>query len=112
NHISSTGPLGDLILQSNQGITNVTAPSVFGSILGGPIVGTVQTTGVRTDPITGMQSVVPADMGRLFVTPTNKGPILATTLVHAQGPGLSGRLIVRGNLISLLDVDGGMSGLV
>ncbi len=86
DHISSTGPLGDLILQSGQGITNVTAPSIFGSIIAnGPITGTVQTTGVRTDPITGIQSTIAADLGRLYVTTTDKGSILTTSVVQANG---------------------------
>jgi hypothetical protein len=111
--VTSTGPLGDLTYQAYQGITNVTAPSIFGSILAnGPITGTVQTTGQRVDPISGVTSTVPADLGRLFVTPTDKGPILTTTTVAVKGPGLSGRLIVRGNLISQVSSDGGISGVV
>jgi cytoskeletal protein CcmA (bactofilin family) len=114
DHITSTGPLGDLILQSGRGVTDVTAPSLFGSLLAnGPITGTVQTTGQRTDPITGAVSVVPADLGRLYVdTSAQPNPVLATTLVQARGPGLSGRVIVRGNLISQVAADGGVSGLI
>jgi hypothetical protein len=55
--ITSTGPLGDVTSQFPLGITSVTAPSIFGSLVdaGGPITGTVQTTGVQIDPITGQQ---------------------------------------------------------
>jgi hypothetical protein len=113
DHITSTGPLGDLILQSGQGVTDVTGPSLFGSLLAnGPITGTVQTTGQRTDPITGGTSAVPADLGRLYVDTSTPNPVLTTTLVQSRGPGLSGRLIVRGNLISQVLADGGVSGLI
>ncbi len=111
--VTSTGPLGDVTYQAAGGITNLTAPSIFGSILpNGPITGTVQTTGQRVDPISGVTSTVPADLGRLFVTMTDKGPILTTTTVTVKGPGLSGRLIVRGNLIGQVSSDGGISGVV
>jgi hypothetical protein len=111
--ITRTGPLGDLLMQSSQGLTKVTAPSIFGSIIvGGPSTGTVQTTGQRTGPITGAVNTVPADLGRLFVTQTNKGPVLTTTTVSAHGGGLTGAVIVRGNLISQMTFDGGVSGLI
>jgi hypothetical protein len=110
--ITSTGPLGDLTFKSGP-INNVTAPSIFGSIgPHGPIVGTIQTTGQRTDPITGVITSVPADLGRLFVTMTDNGPIEVATTVTSKGQGLSGRIIVGGNLISQVLVDGGLSGLV
>ncbi len=111
--VTSTGPLGDLTYQADHGITNVTAPSIFGSILpNGPITGTVQTTGQRVDPISGVTSPVPADLGRLFVVMTDKGPVLTTTTMTVKGPGLSGRLVVRGNLVSQVSSDGGISGVV
>jgi len=97
--ITSTGPLGDLTLNDKQGITDVTAPSVFGSIVGGPITGTVQTTGLRTDPITGVVSRVAADLGRLYVDTTDPhGPFVTSTVV--QTDGISGRLVSRGDLVS------------
>jgi hypothetical protein len=112
DHISSTGPLGDLTLQSDKGITDVTAPSIFGSIVGnGSITGTVQTTGLRTDPITGTTAAVAANLGRLFVTTTDHGPILTTTQVQGNGAGLTGRLITRGDLISQVVVKA-LSGLL
>ena len=49
--VTSTGPLGDLTVLASQGLNNVTAPSIFGNIAAqGPLFGTIQTTGVRTDP--------------------------------------------------------------
>ena len=71
--ITSTGPLGDICVAACQGINNITAPSVFGSInTSGPIFGTIQTTGVRIDPITGASSNVSADLGRAYVvTPSD-----------------------------------------
>jgi hypothetical protein len=111
--ITSTGPLGDLLLQGTL-TANVTAPSIFGSIIpqGGPIAGTIQTTGIRTDPITAQTSQVPADLGRVYVTTTNKGPVLTSTIVHAFGTGLSGQIISRGNLISQVIADSGISGVI
>ena len=69
--ITSTGPLGDVIIQGP--LPNVTAPSIFGSLLpSGPIpaTSTIQTTGIRTDPITSATSQVPADLGRVYVVTT------------------------------------------
>jgi hypothetical protein len=108
--ITSTGPLGDLVLGSHQGITDVTAPSIFGSIASdGPITGTVQTTGLRTDPITGVTSQVPADLGRLYVDTTHpQDPFVTATVV--QSDGITGRLVSRGDLIS--QVDGDVSGVI
>jgi len=110
---TSTGPLGDLTFSAGPAINSVTAPSIFGSIgTNNPIVGTIQTTGQRTDPISGIITTVPADLGRLFITMTNKGPIEVNTTVTSKGPGLSGAVIVRGNLISQISSDGGISGLI
>ncbi|MBU6399358.1 MAG: hypothetical protein KGS61_03485, partial [Verrucomicrobia bacterium] len=124
--ITSTGPLGDLILGAEQGITaDVTAPSIIGSIeaTSGPISGTIQTTGLRLDPITGLTSGVAADWGRTYWTPARAGGesrdggstptlVLTTTVVEARGGGVTGRLISRGNLVSQITSDGGLSGVV
>jgi hypothetical protein len=110
--ITSTGPLGDLQLLNSQGVTDVTAPSIFGSILDtGPITGTVQTTGVRTDPITSVVTQVPADLGNVYVASGSHGPFLTVTTVQSS-PALTGRIISRGRLLSQVQVSGGMSGLV
>lgn len=52
--LTSTGPLGDLTLASDQAVVaDVTAPSILGNLdAGGPIESTLQTTGLRTDPLT------------------------------------------------------------
>ena len=115
--ITSTGPLGDLTSLAPQGLNNVTAPSVFGNIAAaGPIFGTIQTTGVRTDPVTGATSQIPADLGRAYVVqPGGRNPqkFLTTTTIQGQGPdSLTGQIISRGNLISSVRSDGGAAGLI
>jgi hypothetical protein len=118
--ITSTGPLGDLTVLANQGLNNVTAPSIFGNIAAqGPLFGTIQTTGVRTDPVTGATTQVPADLGRAYVVPIggrNGGaPYVTTTTIEGQGQDSlspTGRIISRGNLISLVRSDGGAKGLI
>ena len=111
--ITSTGPLGDVIIQG--ALPSVTAPSIFGSLLpNGPIpaTSTIQTTGLRTDPITSAISQVPADLGRVFVVPTYRGPVVTVTQVLANGPGLSGQIISGGNLISQVISYGPTSGTI
>ena len=113
NSITSTGQLGDLNLLSSQGITNVTAPSIFGSIVsGGMITGTIQTTGVRIDPITSASSSVAGNFGNVYVAFSKGVPYLTTTVVQAQGGGISGRIISRGNLLSLVSSSGGLTGVI
>jgi hypothetical protein len=104
--ITSTGPLGDLTVLSAQGINNVTAPSIFGSIsTPGPITGLVQTTGQRTDPITSVVTTgVPADLGRLYVNTSGKSPVVTCSTV--QVGGFSGKLVSRGDLISQVTLTG------
>ncbi|MGA2700304.1 MAG: hypothetical protein ABSH35_04325 [Isosphaeraceae bacterium] len=110
--ITSTGPLGDVIIGGS--LPNVTAPSIFGSIIPcGPIpsTSTIQTTGIRTDPITQATSQVPADIGRVYVTSTCKGPVVTATTVQANGSGLAGQIICGGNLISQV-VANGITGVI
>ena len=87
--VTSTGPLGDLTVLATQGLNNVTAPSIFGNIAAaGPIFGTIQTTGVRTDPVTGATSQIPADLGRVYVVPAggrNLQPYVTATTIEGQG---------------------------
>jgi hypothetical protein len=112
--ITSTGPVGDLLLKEADGIVaNVTAPSYFGNIdsSSGPISGTIQTTGQRLDPITGLGAAVTADFGRLVTDTTGK--VIGVTTVHAVGGGITGQLISRGQFLSqILLASGGISGLV
>ncbi|MHB1423146.1 MAG: hypothetical protein ACYC3I_08120 [Gemmataceae bacterium] len=110
--ITSTGPLGDLMLGSKKGLrADVTAPSIFGNILvHGPIAGTIQTTGQRIDPVTGAVTLVAADLGRLLSD--SQGNVIGETQIRTQGEGITGRIISRGNLISLVHSDGDISGVV
>ena len=115
--ITSTGPMGDLAIRSGSGINNVTAPALFGNIsTDGPIFGTVQTTGLRTDPITGVQSSVSADLGRAYVVPSagkhDPAYVTATTIQVGGGGGLTGRIISRGDLVSSIRGDGGISATI
>jgi hypothetical protein len=115
--ITSTGPLGDLTVLAPQGLNNVTAPSIFGNIsAAGPLFGTIQTTGVRTDPVTGATSEIPADLGRVYVVQPggrNAQPYVTATTIGGQGTeSFTGRIISRGNLISSIRSDDGASGLV
>jgi hypothetical protein len=144
--ITSTGLLGDLILQPNlaqpgvaailanlplfgQQLTaavllsgvqpllpNITAPAIFGSIVsGGVLTGIVQTTGQRTDPITGAVSVVPADLGGLYVVQLRhkKATVFVINSTVVEVAGISGKLVSRGDLISQVILNGGaLSGVV
>ena len=96
-------------------LPNVTAPSIFGSILpSGPIpaTSTIQTTGLRTDPITGAVSQVPADLGRLYVAGAPQAPVLTVTQVQSNGGGLAGQIIVGGNLVSQVVSNGATTGTI
>jgi len=120
--ITSTGPLGDVAIDVALGMTNVTAPSFFGNITSyGPITGTVQSTGVRVDPIFGTTSTTSADIGRAYVTILPGGsPSVTVTGIQTDingrpafpPMGLVGRVISRGNLISELKAAGGIYGSV
>ena len=71
--ITSSGSLGDLSLLNWQPVGNITAASIFGTIYSyGVIAGTIQTTGIRTDPITGLTSIVPADFGRVYLNSSDE----------------------------------------
>jgi hypothetical protein len=97
--ITSAGPLGDLILSSPQGLTaNVTAPSIIGNIdaTWGAISGTVETT--------------VGDLGRTH-TDAN-GNITGVTSVHAGYGGLTGKILVKGNLISQVTLQGDLNGVI
>ncbi len=111
--ITSTGALGDVIIQG--ALPNVTAPSIFGSILpSGPIpaTSTIQTTGIWTNPITSATSQVPADLGRLYVAGSPQAPVLTVTQVQSNGGGLAGQILVGGNLISQVVSNGPTTGVI
>ncbi len=110
--ITSTGPLGDVIIQGQ--LPNVTAPSIFGSLLPSgsiPATTTIQTTGIRIDPITSAVSEVPADLGRVYVVTTPSTEV-TTTQVLANGSGLAGQIICGGNLISQVVSSGATTGSI
>ena len=117
-NLTSTGPLGSLSLSGNGSssttklsLNNVTAPSILGSInlYGGTLAGTIQTTGVRYDPVTGAASSVPADIGSETIS-SGKVTGVSTTISLAMGSG--SRIISRGNLFSATTISGPLAGLI
>ncbi len=105
--ICSTGPLGDVIVGG--ALPNVTAPSIFGSIIpcgSIPSSSTIETTGIRIDPITMTTSETPADIGRVYVESTCHGNVLTTTTIEANASGLAGQIICGGSLISQVVANG------
>jgi hypothetical protein len=115
NGITSTGPLGDVNVSSGFGINNIAAPSIFGSITtAGNFTGIIQTTGQRIDPITGAVSHVAATLGRAFVVTPAHGAQYVTTTVIQGGTNntFAGEIVSRGNLISAVGGDIGISGVI
>jgi hypothetical protein len=95
--VTSTGPLTGLILGAPDGIVaDVTAPSITGNVdaTNGPIAGTIQTT-----------------FGDLGSAQSNAGQIIGTTTVHADG-GIPGRIISRRNLISVVESNKDITGVI
>jgi hypothetical protein len=125
--VSSTGPMGDLILSAPGGIVaNVTATGFWttgptgGSIsaTNGAIASTILTTGMRTDPISGVTAPavnylggLGGDLGRAITT---NGAITGVTFVSAGGGGLAstGKILAKGNLVSQVNVQSGLDGVV
>ncbi len=110
-NLTSTGALGDVIVNGPAGIGNITAPSIFGSIRAndGGITGTIQTTGIEIDPITGEQTQVSADIGRLLVNQAGKTTGVTTIFSRLS---MTGSIICRGNLISSVTANRGFSGVI
>jgi acrosin len=116
-NITSTGALGDLLLQGNAPseaatatLNTVTAPSIFGNInlYGGTLVGSIQTTGIRFDPVTGAPSAVAADLG---ATTLSSGKVNGvTTIALNMGPG--SQIISRGSLLSTTTLGGALLGTI
>src|SRR5262249_1738001 len=97
-HITSTGPLGDLTLGAPDGIVDdVMAPIHTGNI------DATNGASARTIPTT------VGDLGNAHKNAT--GQIIGTTAVHANG-GISGQIISRGNLISLIDSNKDIPGVI
>ncbi|TVP98792.1 MAG: hypothetical protein EA381_11745 [Planctomycetaceae bacterium] len=113
--LTSTGPMGDLTLHGPMD-ADVWVTSLFGSLIinSGPLTGVVQTTGLRTDPITGEVTLQAGDVGQLYVAYDRRGKATfeTTRIQVGRGGGLSGQLLVRGDLVSHVTVNGGMSGLI
>ena len=110
-NITSTGALGDVRIRGSQGLGGITAASIFGDInvLSGPIYGTIQTTGIRIDSVTGEETIVSGDLG---TTITNrKGKVVGVTTI-SSGLGITGQIIVRGDLISTVKAGGNFSGTI
>jgi hypothetical protein len=92
------GSIGNLILSSPYGLANVTADSIIGNIVvpNGAINGVVETT--------------VGDLGRAF-TDLN-GNITGVTTIQAGGLGLSGKILAKGNLVSQVNLQCGLGGVV
>jgi hypothetical protein len=91
--ITSTGPLGDLTLQGSNGVPDVTVPNVFGNVnANGPFFGIFQTT-------TG-------DLGAPIRDST--GTIVGTTIINTN-QGITGKIISRGNLVSKVQSQKGIT---
>jgi filamentous hemagglutinin len=109
--ITSTGPLGNLTLTGSQGLVGtVIAPSIFGNItVTGPITGAIETTGIRTDSITGAQANVAGDLGEIIENA--QGNYTGSTTITTNGT-FSGKIICAGNLYSQVNVSGSFSGSI
>jgi hypothetical protein len=97
-NLTSTGSLGNVTVRGQAGLGNITAPNIIGniSVVNGGITGTIQTTGIRIDPVTGIETTVSADLGQLVY---KKGKVSGVTTIFAKS-GISGQIISRGDLIS------------
>jgi hypothetical protein len=104
-NLTSTGPLGSIIVRGSAGLGNVTAPNIFGNIntVSGGITGIIQTTGIRIDPITGAETTVSADLGKL-----KNGSVSSISAKLA----ISGKIISRGDLISSVTTSGAFTGVI
>lgn len=110
--ITSTGPLGELLLSGPTGLAaNVTAPTIFGGILAprGPITGSITTTGIEYDPITGAPSTVDGSIGSL----SNAGTwSAAVTEILAGNGAISGTISSTSKIVSLVQANGSITGLI
>jgi hypothetical protein len=107
--ITSTGPLGDVTLQSNQGLLGIAASGIFGTITSQGPIGTIITTGVRFDPITGAQTTTNGDFGRIYTN--SKGKTVSTSLQLQNEPS-GATFNIAGNLLTALEFDGGFTGTI
>jgi hypothetical protein len=103
-NLTSTGAVHDIYIGGQGGLGNLTASAITGNITvaKGGITGTIQTTGILIDPITGAQTSVAGDIGAVVTGKNNK---VSTTTITSKG-GLSGQIIARGNIVSKISVHG------
>jgi hypothetical protein len=108
--IVSTGSLGDLTLLGSTPVQGISASSIFGTITSyAAIDGTIQTTGLWTNPISGLVSDTSGNFGRVYLNAWNH---LTTTTFETYSGSFSGQLIVRGNLISDVVLNGNSTGVI
>src|SRR5262249_27269449 len=96
---AGTYSLGDLMLSAPQGISaNHTDDRIIGNIdaSNGAIAGTIKATA--------------GDLGRAFTD--SSGNITGVTFIHAGGGGLTGMILVKGNLLSQVNLQSGLDGVV
>ena len=96
--VGGNGSLGDLTLLSLQNTPDITAPRIVGSLtLNGRINSTIQTT--------------QGDLGRAITN--SAGVITRVTSISANlGIGDHGKIISAGNLVSSINVNWGMDGVI
>jgi hypothetical protein len=109
-NLTSTGSLGDVTVRGAAGLGNVTAPNIIGNIrvIKGGITGTIQTTGIRIDPITGSETTVNADLGQLHY---KNGKVTGITTISSK-LAITGQIISRGDLVSSINSGAGFSGVI
>jgi len=91
------GSIGNLILSSPYGLANVTADRIIGNIVvsNGSIIGVVETT--------------VGNLGSAFADAN--GNITGVTTIYAGG-GLIGKILAKGNLVSQVNLQWGLYGVV
>lgn len=111
--ITSTGSLGDVTVRGKEGLGSITASGIFGNlnITAGAVTGTIETTDIRIDPVTGDQTSVNADIGAF--TYNAHGEISGVTTIFAKkGFTNANAIICRGDLISSLNLKGVFNGTI
>jgi hypothetical protein len=91
------GSIGNLTLSAPQGLSNVTADRVIGNI------------DVTCGSINGVIKTTVGDLGVAFTD--SNGNITGVTTIHAAG-SLIGKILAKGNLISQINLQCGLSGVV
>jgi hypothetical protein len=124
--INSTGRLGDLTLSSSNGIGNVVATSIFGSInTSGPIWGTIQTIsgdlGSGTSTINTSQGITGRIISRGRLVSSISSQKAFTGVIAAQGDMVggflsngqfTGEVVVLGNILGNIQAKSGLAGRI